>query len=102
MSLKGNIIVLTHEPDIFTGLHNSNERIQLILAGHTHGGQIRLPFIGGIIVPSSYGNKYSKGYIKENGKQMFVTSGIGTSILPVRFLCPPEIILITLKNRPIH
>jgi uncharacterized protein len=90
------VIMLTHEPDIFPQLPNL---VSLTLAGHTHGGQIRLPFIGGIFTASIYGNKYAKGYIAENSKQMFVTSGIGTSILPVRFLCPPEIVVLTLNSK---
>ena len=70
------------------------DNIFLTLAGHTHGGQIRLPFIGALIIPSEYGEKYAKGLIKENNKTMIVTKGIGTSILPLRFNCPPEIVVI--------
>lgn len=99
-TLKGiksddTVIMLSHTPDTFPDTPKS---VDLTLAGHTHGGQVRLPIFGGIIVPSKYGNKYSKGYILEDGKQMFVTSGIGTSILPIRFLCPPEIVVLTLTN----
>lgn len=89
------VIMLSHTPDTFPNIPKS---VDLTLAGHVHGGQIRLPFIGAIIVPSQYGNRYSKGHIVEDGKQLFVTSGIGTSILPVRFLCPPEIVVLTLYN----
>lgn len=89
------IIVLVHEPDAFPTFP---QNISLTLTGHTHGGQIRLPFIGALKTPSAYGNKYSKGLIKEGKKQLFVTSGIGTSILPVRFYNPPEIAVITLKR----
>lgn len=88
-------ILMVHEPDAFPFLP---ENIDLTLSGHTHGGQIRLPFIGAIKTPSAYGNKYSKGLIKEGKKQLFVNSGVGTSILPVRFLNPPEIVVITLKR----
>lgn len=70
------------------------KNVDLILAGHTHGGQVNLPFVGELIVPSGYGKKYAKGLIEENGKTMFLTKGIGTSILPVRFNCLPEIIVI--------
>lgn len=88
------VIMLTHEPDTFPEIPNS---VSLTLAGHTHGGQIRLPFIGAIFTASIYGNKYAKGYIVEKGKQMFVTTGVGTSILPARFLCPPEIVILELR-----
>jgi uncharacterized protein len=95
---KDTVILLTHEPDFFGDFANNIPyQVKLVLSGHVHGGQVRLPFIGAIITPSSYGNRYSKEFIVENGKQMFVTSGIGTSILPVRFLCPPEIVVITLN-----
>lgn len=88
-------IFLTHSPDIFVEVPKSN--VALTLAGHVHGGQIRLPFVGAIIIPSKYGNKYSQGLIEENERKMIVTRGIGTSILPVRFNCPPEIVVINFK-----
>ena len=73
------------------------ENADLTLAGHTHGGQIRLPLIGALRVPSDFGNKYSYGLINENDKKMIVTKGVGTSILPIRFNCFPEIVLIEFK-----
>jgi len=71
--------------------------LKLILAGHTHGGQVRLPIIGSPIVPSSYGQKYVAGHINDAGFDMFVTTGIGTSILPFRFMVPPEIAVVTIR-----
>jgi predicted MPP superfamily phosphohydrolase len=65
--------------------------VRLILAGHTHGGQVCLPIIGCPVIPSSYGQKYAYGHVRENNVDMFITTGIGTSILPVRFNVPPEI-----------
>lgn len=85
------IILLSHSPDIFPSVPND---IFLTLAGHTHGGQVRFPFIGSLIVPSDYGNEFSYGLIEKNGKKMIVTKGIGTSILPIRFCCLPEIVVI--------
>ena len=70
------------------------EWTNITLAGHLHGGQIRLPFWGAIIVPSKYGNKYSQGFIEENNKKMIVTKGVGNSILNIRFNCTPEIVVI--------
>ncbi len=92
-------ILLTHTPDVFPFIADETNskitnKVDLTLAGHTHGGQVNLPFIGVLIVPSSYGNKYARGLIEEKGKKMFVTKGIGTSILPVRFNCTPEIVVI--------
>lgn len=85
------IILLSHSPDI---LPKVPKKVDLTLAGHTHGGQIRLPFFGAIKTPSEFGNKYSQGLIKEDGKNMIVTKGIGTSILSIRFNCMPEIVII--------
>jgi len=70
------------------------KEVNLSLSGHVHGGQVRLPLIGALVVPSDYGDMYSQGLIKEKGKQMIVTKGIGNSILNVRFNCVPEIVVI--------
>jgi len=88
------IIALTHNPDIFPRLP---ERVQLLLAAHTHGGQVRFPIIGTMIEPSRYGQRYVRGHVFENNHHLFVTTGIGTSIIPVRFGVPPEIVLLTIK-----
>jgi uncharacterized protein len=89
------VIAITHSPDLFPELP---ARFRLTLAGHTHGGQVNLPLLGRLIVPSKYGARYAAGRIEEAGKHLFVTTGIGTSILPVRFRVPPEIALITLSS----
>lgn len=91
---SGEIILLQHSPDILpmiTGDLLISNDLRLILAGHTHGGQVWFPILGTPIVPSSYGQKYSYGHIRESGVDMFVTSGVGTSILPIRFMMPPEV-----------
>ena len=64
------------------------KRVCLTLAGHTHGGQVALPLIGRPIVPSHYGEDYAIGHIHEAERDLFVTSGVGTSIIPVRFRVP--------------
>ena len=89
------IIALAHNPDIFPRLPQT---VPLLLAAHTHGGQVNIPLIGTPIVPSRFGSKYTAGLVFENGHQMFVTTGIGTSILPVRFRVPPEIVILTVKS----
>jgi predicted MPP superfamily phosphohydrolase len=88
------IIALTHNPDIFPRVPQT---VPLLLAAHTHGGQVNIPLIGTPIVPSRFGRKYTAGHIFEDGHHMFVTTGIGTSILPVRFRVPPEIVILTIK-----
>ena len=90
------IIALTHNPDIFPELP---ERVQLLLAGHTHGGQVRFPIIGTVAEASKYGERYVRGHIFENNHHLFVTTGIGTSVLPVRFGVTPELVLLTLKAK---
>jgi predicted MPP superfamily phosphohydrolase len=72
------------------------ERVALTLAGHTHGGQVKLPFFGRPIVPSRYDERYAIGEVVERGRHLFVTPGVGTSMIPVRFRVPPEISLLTL------
>ena len=88
---KNPIILLTHTPDVFPKVP---KRVNLTLAGHTHGGQIRLPLFGAIYTASNYREKYIQGYINEDNKKMFVTRGIGMSVLPFRFNCAPEINII--------
>lgn len=85
-------IMMAHEPDAFARMP---ERISLTLSGHTHGGQVRL-FGWSPIVPSRYGNRYAYGHIRENGRDLIVSAGIGTSQLPIRFGMPPEILLVEL------
>ena len=89
------VVAFTHNPDVFPRIR---PRVALTLAGHTHGGQVRFPFWGAPIVPSHYGNRYAHGHIVENGRHLFVTSGLGTSIIPARFRVPPEIALLRLSS----
>jgi uncharacterized protein len=90
------IIGVTHNPDIFPEIPS---RVQLTLAGHTHGGQVRFPVIGSVVESSDFGERYVMGHVFENGHHMYVTTGIGMSILAVRFGVPPEIVLLTIKAR---
>jgi predicted MPP superfamily phosphohydrolase len=88
-------LVLVHEPDVFPQIDG---RAALTLAGHTHGGQVNLPFLGRRVVPSQYGQRFAAGHVVEQGRHLFVTTGVGTSIYPVRFRVPPEIALLTLQG----
>ncbi|WP_445354104.1 metallophosphoesterase [Microbulbifer sp. EKSA008] len=87
------ILAFTHNPDIFPELP---AELSLTIAGHTHGGQVYLPFIGRPIVPSSYGQRFAIGHIVEGDKHLYVSPGVGTSILPVRFLVPPEVTVLSI------
>jgi hypothetical protein len=85
------VIAFTHNPQIFPAIP---ARVSLTVAGHTHGGQIWLPFIGRPVISDW---PYPIGHIIEGGRHLFVTPGIGASIFPARLGVPPEISLLTIK-----
>ena len=87
------VLLLVHEPDIFPRVP---DRVALTLAGHTHGGQIRLPLVWPLFVPSEYGSRYAYGHIVEERRHLIVSGGLGTSILPARLGVPPEIVHVML------
>ena len=87
-------LVLVHEPDVFVRVP---ERASLTLAGHTHGGQVRLPLLGRPVLPSKYGQRFAAGHVIEEGRHLFVTTGVGTSMFPVRFGVAPEIAILNLR-----
>lgn len=88
---SGSVILLSHTPDIIESVPAG---VKLVLAGHLHGGQVVIPRHGPLVAPSKFGTKYASGFFDENGKKLIVTKGLGTSILPLRFHCIPEIVLI--------
>jgi predicted MPP superfamily phosphohydrolase len=88
------VLLLMHNPDVFPGIPR---RVSLSLAGHTHGGQVNLPIVGRLDVPSKFGSRYAYGLIEESGRKLFVSSGVGTSIVPVRFRVPPEVVILELS-----
>jgi len=85
------VVLITHNPDIFPEVPS---RVSLLLAAHTHGGQVQLPMVGTLITTSRLG--YNAGEYVERGRHLFVTTGIGTSMVPVRFGVPPEIVILAL------
>jgi uncharacterized protein len=93
------VIVMCHAPDYADTLlaHPAGQAVDLMLSGHTHGGQVRLPLVGALELPSM-GRKYVEGWFRLGGMQLYVNRGIGTVGLPFRFDCPPEITLITLRR----
>ncbi len=93
--LSGGRIVLSHSPDPFPTLP---ENFGLMLAGHTHCGQIRYPWGGAPATMSDYGERYACGRVDENGNSVIVGAGLGTSLLPVRLFSKPEIWLITIRS----
>jgi uncharacterized protein len=88
------LILMVHEPDFADSVVNRN--VSLVLSGHTHGGQVRIPFVKPVFLPK-LGKKYLEGrFVFADGMQLYVNRGIGTTGLPLRFRCPPEITSITL------
>ncbi len=86
------VILMVHEPDIFPQV---SKRVSLTLAGHTHGGQVRI-FGYAPVVPSIYGSRYAYGHKIEGERHLVVSGGLGCSSVPVRFGSPPEIVVINL------
>lgn len=89
-------VVLAHEPQYISNY--SGEKVDLVMAGHAHGGQFRLPFIGGVIAPNQgFNPKYTSGEYKVNDTVMIVNRGLGNSIIPIRLFNYPEIVSVQLK-----
>lgn len=93
-------LLLSHNPDVaeMEEIAAGKVRIDLMLSGHTHGGQVYIPFLGTPIVPSSYGQKYAQGLVDGPGCKVFITRGIGMTVLPIRIGVPPEIALHELRR----
>ena len=95
----GPVILMAHEPDYADNViaHPRGHLVDLMLSGHSHGGQVRLPFLGPLILPPM-GLKYPEGHYRFDQMQLYVNRGIGTVGLPFRFNCPPEITVLTLQT----
>jgi predicted MPP superfamily phosphohydrolase len=93
------IVLLCHAPDYVDDLlaMPAGQAVSLVLAGHSHGGQIRLPLIGPLALPE-LGRKYVAGWFRFGTMQLYVNRGLGTVGVPFRFDCPPEIALLTLRS----
>ena len=84
-------LLLLHNPDL---LPSVPAHINLTLCGHTHGGQIKAPLYGAIFTSSDYGKRFAEGWVKENA---YVSRGLGVTVLPFRFRCPPELVVMDLE-----
>ena len=87
------ILLLAHEPFVFSRVP---ERVSLTLCGHTHGGQVNVPILSPWYERTRMGTEHVYGHIVENGRHMIISGGLGTSIAPIRFMRPPEIVMVTL------
>ena len=94
---RAPVILLAHEPDIFDRVPAD---ITLTLSGHTHGGQIYIPFFGrpAFVAGNARYAQYAYGHFEKDGRHMIVSSGLGLSNIPIRFMVPPEIAIVTLRH----
>lgn len=92
---NGKVVVLSHGPDVVPDLPGD---VLLTLAGHTHCGQVAWPWGGSPAYMSEYGNRFACGRVIEGKKTVIVTAGLGTSVLPFRFLVPPDMWLVTVRG----
>lgn len=95
-ALGGAPLILSHGPDIFPAVP---DQPSLTLVGHTHCGQVALPLLGIVYVPSRLGTRFACGVYRDGDKTMIVSGGVGTSGLPIRMLAPPDIWLVTIRAR---
>ncbi len=93
---NARLIVMMHDPANAPSLPHQTA---VAFAGHTHGGQVRLPFVGALITPGRAPRQQAYGWIPEVPAPTWVSAGIGTSILPVRFNCPPEYVILRLSGK---
>jgi predicted MPP superfamily phosphohydrolase len=93
-------VLLSHNPDTaeMPVARDRRHRVDLMLSGHTHGGQINIPGIGSPFIPSAYGQKYAYDLVHGPAFRVFVSSGLGTNVIPLRFCRPPEIAVLTLER----
>jgi predicted MPP superfamily phosphohydrolase len=89
------VVLLSHDPDVFPYVP---DRVALTLSGHLHGGQVAIPVVRRPALPSRYGERYARGHVVEDDRHLYVSSGLGTSGLPLRFLAPPEVVILELRG----
>ena len=90
-------LVLSHRPETFQAYVEN--KLDVVFAGHAHGGQFRIPGVGGLVAPGQgLFPTFTSGLYEDNGTNMIVSRGLGNSIIPIRIFNTPEIIVVTLKN----
>jgi uncharacterized protein len=96
--LRDATILLAHDPDQAERARRSHDRVDLVVSGHTHGGQVRLPWVGALRNPAEREDLYEEGLRRRPWTQVYVSRGVGTVHLPVRFLCRPEVAILHLTG----
>jgi predicted MPP superfamily phosphohydrolase len=89
------VLLLAHDPDVHPHVP---ARVALTLSGHIHAGQVAIPLLRRPAVPSAYGERYTRRHHVDAGRRLYVTSGLGTSGMPVRLLAPPEVVTLELRS----
>ncbi len=93
-------VLLAHDPDQAEKARRDYDAVDLIVSGHTHGGQVRLPFVGALRNPAEFEELYEEGLRRRPWTQVYTSRGVGTVHIPVRFLCRPEVALLELTGAP--
>ncbi len=89
-------ILLAHSPDV---IHKAAARgVRLVLSGHTHGGQVRLPFAGALFTQTRVGVEFAYGLSRRHDTWLYTTSGVGYALMPLRLNCPAEVVSLTLRR----
>ena len=91
-------ILLSHNPDVNENIDDLSEHIDFIISGHTHGGQVVLPLVGALYIPSTFGQKYIAGLVRDKERKTFISRGLGLFLFPIRINCSPDVSLLTLRN----
>jgi predicted MPP superfamily phosphohydrolase len=95
--VDGHTILLSHRPELWDTYLTYG--VDLVLSGHAHGGQVRVPFLGGVIAPDQgFWPRFSEGQIEHDGTIMIVSRGLGNSILPLRVNNRPEVVVVTYRS----
>jgi uncharacterized protein len=97
---RDTTVLLAHDPDQAERARRAYDQVDLVVSGHTHGGQVRLPWIGALINPAEREDLYENGLRRRPWTQVYTSRGVGTVHLAVRFLCRPEVALLTLTGAP--
>jgi hypothetical protein len=93
-------LLLAHDPDQAERVRRVCDAVDLIVSGHTHGGQVRLPFVGAVKNPARRDDLYEEGLRRRPWTQVYTSRGVGTVRIPIRFLCRPEVAMLTLTGVP--
>jgi uncharacterized protein len=93
-------LLLAHDPDQAEKARRGYDAVDLIVSGHTHGGQVRLPFVGALKNPAEFEELYEEGLRRRPWTQVYTSRGVGTVHIPVRFLCRPEVAILELTGAP--